>query len=190
MKKRSILISMLVIGVVASLIVAATSATFTDQVTSKSNTFTAGTLYMSVDSLCGGRTYGGDSTPATTTSGGAGVDANTGCDVGTVTFTGQGNMKPGDTVSHNFTVANQGTLAGTLTASAGTITVYKADGTTLSATCHASDWTVTVPSGSTPLAASPASTTQAVSMMLNSTAGNGCQGAVAKVDITFHLIQA
>jgi predicted ribosomally synthesized peptide with SipW-like signal peptide len=192
MKKRSILISMLVIGVVASLIVAATSATFTDQVTSNANTFKAGTLLMSVDSHCGDRVYGGDATPAVTgTTGGAAVDGNTGCDISTVTFGSgdQNNMKPGDSVSHGFEVVNNGSLAGTLSASASTIKVYKADGTTVSTSCVASDWTVTTPTGTAALAAA-GSTTQTVSLTLNAEAGNGCQGQIAKVDVTFHLVQA
>lgn len=56
--------------------VTATTATFTDQATSTGNVFTAGTLLMSVDGVCGARESGGGG------AGGPGSDGNTGCQVG------------------------------------------------------------------------------------------------------------
>jgi predicted ribosomally synthesized peptide with SipW-like signal peptide len=47
--KRSILLSLMVIGAVAALITAATSAVFSDEVTSTGNTFTSGTLIINID---------------------------------------------------------------------------------------------------------------------------------------------
>ena len=44
--KKSILFSLMVIGAVAAMITAGTSAVFTDQVSSTGSTFAAGTLKM------------------------------------------------------------------------------------------------------------------------------------------------
>ncbi|HKS91570.1 MAG TPA: SipW-dependent-type signal peptide-containing protein [Tepidiformaceae bacterium] len=214
MKKRSILISMLVIGVVAALIAAATTATFSDQVTTGTNTFTAGTLYMSVNNQCdragttGGTgnwagSVGNYGTDATAVAGGPDANANPACqaDANTLSFTlGSGNtsnasctnMAPGDSCSTTYTVKNKGSLDGTLSV---VPTITSSTG------CAASNWTITVAGSSASTGTSIAigsltagsSTTAAqskVQVTLNTSAGNPCQGASATVALAFHLVQA
>src|SRR5215510_8067341 len=101
--KRSILLSFLVLGAVAAMISAATSATFSDSVTSNGNTAAAGTLFLSVDGNCG---KAGDTQART-------KGADSACVRGTAaTFT---NMKPGASAqTKNFSIRNDGSLPGTL----------------------------------------------------------------------------
>jgi predicted ribosomally synthesized peptide with SipW-like signal peptide len=217
MKKRSILISMMVIGVVAALIAAATTATFSDQVTSNGNTFTAGTLYMSVDAGtandCGTRVgavgkFGADATPTSTTSGGPDAGALTGCDIGKASFTigsgantagatcqapdgttNVGGLAPGTTCSRQFAIVNKGSLNGSLTA---TPTITSTDA------CGAANWQLvngatSVTSGSAinlGTVNAKANTSVTLGLQLKDTAPNTCQGASATVDIVFHLVQA
>jgi len=217
MKKRSILISMLVIGVVAALIAAATTATFSDQVNSSGNTFKAGTLYMTSSGTSGscdghGKTagnYGADSTPtAIGGSGGADQAGDTGCNTGTVSLVnglaaGNGqtdascvNMAPGDTCTGTgFSIKNSGSLNGELWATLAPVA------NTLPTNCAASNWTVsfngktlTAGGGAVDLGAltSGSSTaTGGLSVTLSNAAGNACQGAGASAfNLVFNLYQS
>lgn len=85
--KKSILLSLMVIGAVAAMITAATSAVFTDQAQSTGNTFSAGTLDIDLSDDSEG--------PAEA------VTAS-------ITFS---NMAPGDKVTKPITVSNTGSLA-------------------------------------------------------------------------------
>lgn len=166
--KRSIFLSLLMIGAIAALLTAATSASFSDAVTSDSNTFTAGTLFLSVDANCGPAP---DSQPRTA--------GNTSCSRG-VSFSAS-NIKPGDAATTKaIVVRNEGSVGGTLTT---TQTVTYSDGTN----CGASNWTISSVPASAGLAAG-ASTTYNASVQLKSSAGNGCQGQSATVDISFGIV--
>jgi predicted ribosomally synthesized peptide with SipW-like signal peptide len=180
--KKSILISLMVIGAVAAMITAATSASFTDTVTSQNNQFTAGVLDLA---LTDGTTcdeiappYGGP------------------CDVGTVSFTvgtgTQSNLKPGDSISHDFTVKNSGTLgftyAVTLTPDAGAIWTCSSSAVTKtqSVTASGSDSTANAIPDST--AAQNETVRVTVSMPL--AADNTCQGATGKLEVKFVATQS
>lgn len=191
MKKRSILISMLVIGVVAALIAAATTATFSDQVTSSSNTFKAGTLYMSVDGACGTRTatagqYGTDgTTPVGATSGGLDAGPNNPCSLTTAHFTATG-MYPGASVNHNYPVVNKGSLNGDLTVTNATVTT---DNET--ACPGATNFTVALTGATQTInAGQTAGPVPNVQVTMNQSAGNPCQGVTATVNLNFHLVQS
>lgn len=166
--KRSIFLSLLMIGAIAALVTAATSASFSDTVTSEGNTFSAGTLFLSVDANCG---LAPDALPRT--SGG------TSCSRG-VSFSAS-NIKPGDAATTKaIVVRNDGSLGGTLTT---VQTVTYSDGTN----CGGSNWTISSVPVSASLAAG-SSTTYNASVQLKSTAGNGCQGQSATVDISFSIV--
>lgn len=204
MKKRSILISMLVIGVVAALIAAATTATFTDRVTSTGNDFKAGTLLMQITGTqndCAGRVYGGDTAESgeeSATNGGGAADGNIGCDAGKLTFTADANnagtdannMAPGDSFTADYTIENVGTLDGTLDVASSDISVTMPTGAT--GTCASSNFIVTgLPPASTPLAAGTGAYVGTVGVQLDPDAPNVCQGVtVTGASFTFHLVQA
>lgn len=184
-RKKSIFLSLAIIGVAATMITAATSAVFTDQVVSTSNQMTAGTLFLSVDGNCGT----GDS-PTARTDGSGGAGGGTACaDSFTWTETVT-NMKIGDTASHTFTIVNDGSLAGTLTATPTFSAETPAD-------CF-SFTTTTLGSGS--LAASNGGTTDETTYALVVTLDasgavdppldNDCQAATATVEVTFNLVQS
>lgn len=189
---------MLVIGVVAALIVAATTATFSDQVTSTGNTFTAGTLQLSTTGTandCSSRVHGGDT--ATTNGQGQGVDGNTGCATGIITFsTGgstangsacPGNLAPGDvcTPATAFSLKNIGSLNGKLDTVSANVTMDAAH-----TGCATTNFTVGgLPSTGAPINAGATLATP-ITLTFASSAPNACQGAIATVDITFHLVQA
>lgn len=165
--KRTIFLSLLMIGAVAAIVTAATTASFSDTVTSNGNTFVAGTLFLSVDGNCGvspdaqARTSG-----ATTCSRGVSFSAS--------------NIKPGDSATTKaIVVKNAGSIAGTLVT---TQTVSYSDGTN----CGASNWTISSAPASTPLAAG-GQTTYNASVQLLSSAGNGCQGQSATVNLSFAI---
>ena len=188
MKKRSILISMLVIGVVAALIAAATTATFSDQVTSNGNTFKAGTLYMSVDSQCdrAGQTsvgnFGTDNATPTPT-GGRDAGNDEPCSLTDAHFTATG-MYPGASVNRDYPVSNLGSLKGDLTV---TSTVTTDGGTA----CDGSNFTVDLTNGTQTIAGGTAATPAPnVKLTMKDTAGNACQGVTATVNLVFHLVQS
>jgi predicted ribosomally synthesized peptide with SipW-like signal peptide len=169
--KRSILLSLLVIGAVAALITAATSATFSDSVTSNGNTATAGTLFLSVDNYCG-------KAPDTNA---RLKGADTACDRGiAATFT---NMAPGATAqTKTYAVRNDGSLAGKLNV---TQTLVSSDPTG----CPVSNWTVSTAPTNVSLAAA-GTTSYILSVALNTAAGNACQGVTLTINLTFALAQA
>lgn len=208
MKKRSILISMLVIGVVAALIAAATTATFSDQVTSTSNSFKAGTLSLvatGATNTCdrSGNAAGLHGADATAVGGGNDAAGNAGCDLGTISFAqvltaGKSaggnlsnpsctNMAPGDTCNATLSILNGGTLTGknlTMSANFGTLT--------LPTGCAASNWSVTYNSQSIdvgagtpvvlnagPIAPGAGAASGNIVVTFKSTAGNPCQGVDA-----------
>jgi len=164
--KKSILFSLMVIGAVAAMITAATSASFTDTVTSNGNTFAAGTLQLSVDTLCAG-----DTTPDSICARGVAFSAT--------------NVAPGDTATtHTYSVHNFGTLPGNLKISqTPSIDVGHAG-------CALTDWTFsTAPATSSLAAGATNATAYAASVQLKSSAPNACQGATFNLDITFLLDQ-
>lgn len=209
MKKRSILISMLVIGVVAALIAAATTATFSDQVTSTSNSFKAGTLSLvatGATNTCdrSGNAAGLHGADATAVGGGNDAAGADGCDLGAITFqqvltggtTSQGgnladptctNMAPGDQCKATLSILNGGSLTGknlTMSANFGTLT--------LPTGCAASNWSVTYNNQSIdvgagtpvvlnagPIAPGAGAAAGDIVVTFKSTAGNPCQGVNA-----------
>lgn len=176
MKPLALTWNLLIIAAVAAVVVTAATAAFTDQAVLGGNTFQAGTLYMSVDGECDDREYGGGG------AGGAGVDGNTGCELtGAVTATA---LKPGDPATeHEFVIVNEGSLAGTLSATPSALVDED------HAACALSFWTVvTGPLSETALAPA-AQATYPVSVALNGDAPNACQGATLTLTITFDLVQ-
>ncbi len=209
MKKRSILISMLVIGVVAALIAAATSATFSDQVTSTSNSFKAGTLSLvatGATNTCNrsSNAAGLHGADATAVGGGNDSGGNAGCDLGTISFqqvltggtTSAGgnssnpsctNMAPGDQCTGTLSILNGGSLDGknlTMSANFGALT--------LPAGCTADNWSVTYDGHSIdvgaatpvvlnagPIAPGAGAASGTIAVTFKSTAGNPCQGVDA-----------
>jgi predicted ribosomally synthesized peptide with SipW-like signal peptide len=172
-RKKSILFSLAIIGVAATMITAATSALFTDQVVSEGNTLTAGTLLLSVDNNCG-------LTPDTgaRTAGSGGTGGGTACQTTDFAWTpATTNMAIDDTASHEFTIVNDGSLDGTLTISQ---VIAPTDCFIL---------TSTPPAPATLIAGG--STTFTVSIELDPPSGddNDCQGDTATVTVTFDLVQ-
>jgi predicted ribosomally synthesized peptide with SipW-like signal peptide len=171
-RKKSIFLSLAIIGVAATMITAATSAVFTDQVVSESNELTAGTLFMSVDNDCGpgdagtARDSGGDGTSGTP------------CSTTTTSFNVT-NMTPGQAVTNIFDIVNEGTLAGTLTGTA-----------VLANEVPTGCFSVTAGGtlASTPLAVA-ATVQHTVTVTLLETVDNDCQAAAADVVVTFDLAQ-
>ncbi len=168
--KKSILLSLMVIGVVAALIATSTMASFSDQVTSNDSSFTAGTIFLSVDDNCG-------LTPDTQA---RAEGSDTVCARGVALTVG--NMKPGDAAStHTFDIRNDGSLAGLLDV---TITA------TPTGTCAVgSDWIVSANVDNQALAAG-GTTTYVLSVALDSSAGNECQAESLDVDIVFRIDQS
>jgi predicted ribosomally synthesized peptide with SipW-like signal peptide len=181
LKVRAITAIFLVLSAMFVLIAGTTSATFSDQVVSSGNTFSAGTLYMAVDGDCTGRQYGGGGV------GGPGVDGNTGCSM-VATFSA-GPIAPGEApVGHTYSIVNQGSVPGTLSASVSPTVDADHPG------CTTGDWSFTSgPLSATALEANGGATDSAtfpVSVALLPTAPNACQGAELTVDVTFDLVQA
>ncbi|MCA9830279.1 MAG: SipW-dependent-type signal peptide-containing protein [Dehalococcoidia bacterium] len=164
---KKILLSMMLLGAISAIVLVATGASFSDTVTSDGNTFTAGTLYLSVDGNCGPAP---DAQPRTS---GATV-----CSRG-VSFSASG-IKPGDPATTKaIVIKNVGSIAGSLTS---TQTVSYSDSTN----CGAANWTISSAPAVTALAAG-ASTTYNASVQLNAAAGNGCQGQSATVNMSFSI---
>lgn len=165
--KRTVLFSLMMIGLVAVIVTAATSASFTDSVTTNGNSFTAGTVFLSVDANCG---HAPDAQPRT-----SGARP---CSRG-VSFSAT-KMKPGDpATTKKIVVRNDGSINATLTT---TQTVVYSD----SANCGAANWAISTAPSAAPLAAA-GTTTYAASVQLRLAAGNGCQAQSATVNITFAL---
>ncbi len=178
MRKKSVLMSAMVLGLVGALIAASTTASFSDQAVSSGNDFAAGTLMMTLDGSCGTREFGGTATDP-------GVDLNTGCAV-TNSFSAS-NMTPGGaSTSHQFSVVNTGSLPGTLSASA--VAVVDAG----HPACDPSNFVITQgPLSTTALQANSGNTaTYDVSVQLALAAPNACQGATGTVTVTFDLVQS
>jgi predicted ribosomally synthesized peptide with SipW-like signal peptide len=189
---------MLVIGVVAALIAAATTATFTDLVTSSGNSFQAGTLLMSVSDQaeganpeCGNRTFGGDlSDPGTGyTSGGVDLDNHEGCPITDMALTATDLYPGAPAVSKDFTVKNEGSIAGDLTVSVENASVEDASGGTQ---CGVGNFTIlpASPVVQNSLAGGASATPVTVSVAMNDNAPNVCQNATLTFDVVFHLVQA
>ncbi len=180
MKKRSILLSLLMIGLIAALITTATTAVVTDTVTSTSNVFTAGVVDLTADGGCDedAAPYGGP------------------CNIGVVAFnigTGsQANLKPGASISHDFTVASDGSLpftyAVTLTKDAGTLwTCSAAIVTATSSVTAAGADTV---ANAIPSSAAAQNETVRVTVSMPLAAGNTCQGVSGQLTVTFVATQS
>lgn len=156
-------------GSLTAAFVAISTATFTDQVMSENNIFTAGTLFMSVDGECG---------PPDRTGGGGGAGGGAACSITTADLS-VADLQPGDSASHVFTIVNEGSVAGELSVVA-------------TATGDCFDATVTGPT-STSLAANGEvgdETTATVEVALPLASGNECQGDTSTVEVTFDLVQA
>lgn len=177
MKKSGVLVSLMTIAAAVTLIAVATMATFSDQVRTGDMTFTAGTLFMSVDGECGDRVYGGQP-------GDPGVDGNEGCTLSTTVAVGP--IAPGDPAwEHTFEIVNEGNLDGLLTATVTTPTIDPGH-----PDCDASNFIVNTDTlTDAPLAAGE-NTTFDVSVALDEAAPNVCQGAELTLSITFDLVQA
>ncbi len=172
--KKSILVSLMVVGVMATLIGASTRAVFTDTVTSTGNTFTAGT----VDIVANG-------------------DAD---DLVTYSFSGTGcpsTMVPGESCTTTVTVTNaSSTLAVDYTVSASITAGAECD-----ATNAGDDWTVSVGSytdttdnsGVDDTRHFPAgvadSETFVVTVTLNASVDDDCQGASTTASVTINGTQ-
>lgn len=173
--KRSILLSLLVIGAVAAMITAVTTATFTDQVVSEGNQVQAAIIQIAVD---------GDSCARGT--GATDLDNNAAGD-GTCQTTAGGftasTLLPGESDEYTFEVENVGNRSGDLSVTISNV-VYTP------AACGASNWDISVTSGApvTALAAG-ASTNVTVEAALLSTAGNVCQNASVEFDVVFDFVQ-
>src|SRR4029079_2635711 len=100
---RRIFFSLLLIGASAALVPAATSASFSDTASRDGNTFTRGTLFLSLDASCG------PAPDAQSRSSGA-----TSCSDG-ASFTAP-NINPGEAaIMKAIVVRNAGSIGGTLT---------------------------------------------------------------------------
>jgi predicted ribosomally synthesized peptide with SipW-like signal peptide len=179
-RKKSILFSLAIIGVAATMITAATSALFTDQVVSENNALEAGTLFLSVDGDCG---------PPGRTDGGGGDGGGAACDTDPFVWTGTfDNMAIGGTVTHTFTIVNEGSLPGDLAVTP-----------EISAESPAGCFSIAVTTpGASSLAASNgaaggADETQYTITATLDAAGtaddNDCQAATATATVTFDLEQ-
>jgi predicted ribosomally synthesized peptide with SipW-like signal peptide len=172
--KRSILLSMLVIGAVAAMITAVTTATFTDQVVSEANEVQAGIIQISVDGDSCSR-----STGATDTDNNADGDGTCKTVAGGFTAT---KLLPGESDEYTFKVENVGNRTGDLTVSIGTPTYTPA-------ACGASNWDISI-DDSTHTIAAGGSVNVKVTAELVSTAGNACQNASVEFDVVFDFAQA
>ena len=175
--KKSILLSLMVIGAVAALIATSTMASFSDEVTSDDNSFTAGTIFLSVDDNCGSEDA---EAPLASESQDRTAGSDTVCARGAALTISA--MKPGDAAStHTFDIRNDGSIAGLLDV---TVTA------TPTGTCAVgSDWLVSANVVNQALAAG-GTTTYALSVTLDSSAGNECQGESLDVDILFRIDQS
>lgn len=96
---KKVLLSLIVIGLLASLATASTFASFTAQTDNPNNTFSTGTLVLS-------NTRTGGSTCYSTGGGSTDSNSNSGCDT-LITATVK---KPGDSVTQTLKVQNSGSL--------------------------------------------------------------------------------
>jgi predicted ribosomally synthesized peptide with SipW-like signal peptide len=184
-RKKSIFLSLVVVGVAATMITAATMAVFTDQVVSTNNELDAGTILLSVDNTCG---LTPDTDARTTGSGGTG--GGTGCP-STFTWTETvSNMKIGDTASHTFNIENDGTLAGTLSATPAVSVESPAD--CFHVTTQTLADTSLDASNGTAGSGGDFTTFQLVVTLdaVGAANDNACQDATATIEVTFNLVQA
>jgi predicted ribosomally synthesized peptide with SipW-like signal peptide len=154
-----------------------TTASFSDQVTSKADQFPAGKLQLNIGSLCTARSYGG-------VTGNVGVDGNTGCTVaGGATFApAQSAMIPNTSSSATFGLKNIGTLSGTLSVGTPSFTVDAGH----SATCTATSGNFMISSSFASSALAAAATANVpVTGNVPTTSANGCQGATFTASIPF-----
>jgi predicted ribosomally synthesized peptide with SipW-like signal peptide len=174
--KKSILLSLMVIGAVAAMITAATSASFTDSVTSSSNSFSTKVVDLSLGAgpancVEAGPSYGGPCTQTT---------VNT-----FVGGHGQSDLRPGDTVTFDYTVTNSGTASFTYTAAL--------DGTTGALFTCGTGGTSVVPSlvgTPTTLAPSATQTITAKVVFTSGTGDNDCQGKAGSFAVKFVATQS
>ena len=168
MKYSLILSGILMLGSLGAMYGFASGASFSDVVTSNGNTFAAGTLFLSVDANCG-------KTPDAQ----ARTSAASSCSRG-VSFSASA-IKPGDSpTTKAIAVRNDGSIGGTLTT---TQTVNYSDGTN----CGPTNWSISSPPAPTSLTANGGNTTYNASVQLLSSAGNGCQGQSATVNLSFSI---
>jgi predicted ribosomally synthesized peptide with SipW-like signal peptide len=178
-EKKSILLSLLVIGAVALLITAGTTATFTDQVTSTDNEIQNAIIMISVDGECTDREFG--SSPDNPN-----VPGEEGCEYDAIAtdFTAT-KLLPGEYDEHEFVVTNDGNRQGDLT-------VSFANKTSSVVACATSNWTIEATGNSgTTENLDPGDTHEVtVKVTLESTAGNVCQDATLTFDVVFDFEHA
>jgi predicted ribosomally synthesized peptide with SipW-like signal peptide len=184
-RKKSIFLSLVVIGVAATMITAATMAVFTDQVVSTGNQLDAGTILLSVDNNCGLTPDAG-----ARAAGSGGTGGGTACPA-TFTWTETvSNMKLGDIASHTFNIENDGTLAGTLSATPA-ISVESPTNCFHVTTQTLADTSLDASDGAAG-SGGDFTTLQLVVTLdaVGAANDNACQNATATVAVTFNLVQA
>jgi predicted ribosomally synthesized peptide with SipW-like signal peptide len=179
-EKKSILLSLLVIGAVALLITAGTTATFTDQVTSTGNEVEAAVIAIAVDDQCILDTGREGSETGSGGLGGANVDDQDGCTFTANNFTAT-ELLPTESDDYEFNVKNQGTRAGDLTVSAVNLE-------SLPAACDEDNWEFSY-SPETHTLDIGEEVDVTVTVTLKSTAGNVCQDATLTFDVQFDFEQ-
>ncbi len=183
MKLKALATGMFAIAAIAVAVMAgagATTASFSDKVTSSANSFKAGTLQLNIGSLCAaGRTYGG-------VTGNVGRDGNTGCSVtGGATFSPAPTaMKPGDSSSATYSVKNIGSLSGTLSVGTASWSVTTAG----KGTCAVSASNFTISSSYSATSVGSGSTASVpVSVGVPVSSADGCQGATFTASVPFNM---
>lgn len=184
MKLKALATGMFAIAAIVVAVMAgagATTASFSDKVTSSANSFKAGTLQLQMgSSACANpanRTYGG-------VTGNAGVDGNTGCTVtGGATYSPATTaMKPGDTSAATYSVKNVGSLSGTLSVGTTSWSVTTAGKGTC--TVSASNFTISSTYSAASVAAG-ATASVPVSGAVPASSADGCQGATFTASVPF-----
>lgn len=185
MKLKALTTGMFAIAAIAVAVMAgagATTASFSDRVTSNGNTFKAGTLQLQMGSTAcanpGNRTYGG-------VPGNLGVDGNSGCTVaGGATYSSSTAMKPGDTSSATYSIKNIGSLSGTL--SVGTTSWSVTAGG--KGTCTVSPSNFTISSTYNPTSVGATSTASVpVTGSVPTSSADGCQGTTFTASVPFRM---
>lgn len=185
MKLKALTTGMFAIAAIAVAVMAgagATTASFSDRVTSNGNTFKAGTLQLQMGSTAcanpGNRTYGG-------VPGNPGVDGNSGCTVaGGATYSSSTAMKPGDTSSATYSIKNIGSLSGTLSVGTTSWSVTTAG----KGTCTVSPSNFTISSTYNPTSVGATSTASVpVTGSVPTSSADGCQGTTFTASVPFRM---
>jgi hypothetical protein len=195
--KKTILISLLLIGTVAAFAFAATGAAFSDTVSGPNNQATGGTLFLSVDGQCGNLQPGVFANPARNPIGRQNGAVSCSPTVKVIDPAAI-NLIPGQTtVTKNVLVRNDGNRTGTLTIPSSGFALTNPPGFIAGdpicpmGGAGTAGWvvTATLPAG-LPFNLAPAGTTTVpVTASLAATAGNECQGTAVTYTASFVLNQ-